>query len=177
MTWIAVHPWILPILASLVGGTMFAAAWIHTSPRKPSRSRTVDTAHLDALRAVPVDEPATEQPAEHEGATEQYADELHQAGQTLPSADLRTGGEQMQADHDELADAIAPAVDAFHANVDAALARFMRNLDGASLLRLLTTTDATGLIPVIEQEEILAEEPVTDEEIIALVAGELVGSA
>jgi hypothetical protein len=55
--------------------------------------------------------PAT-QPVEHVGATEAYGPELRAAGQALPSADLRTTGEQMVADHRELG-GIGDALDQF----------------------------------------------------------------
>jgi hypothetical protein len=51
-------------------------------------------------------------PVTHVGATEAYGPELRAAGQALPSADLRTTGEQMVADHRELG-GIGDALDQF----------------------------------------------------------------
>jgi hypothetical protein len=51
-------------------------------------------------------------PVAHVGATEAYGPELRAAGQALPSADLRTTGEQMVADHRELG-GIGDALDQF----------------------------------------------------------------
>jgi hypothetical protein len=66
---------------------------------------------LTITPAAPEPTPTT-RPAEHEGATEAYGAELRAAGQALPSADLRTTGEQMIADHHELA-GISDAQDQF----------------------------------------------------------------
>lgn len=73
------------------------------------------------LRATPDTAPAV-----HVEATEAYADELHAAGQTLPSADLRTTGEQMIADHAELA-GISDAIDLCGERIMHELRLFLRD--------------------------------------------------
>jgi hypothetical protein len=63
-------------------------------------------------RAFRDDQRARTAPVAHLGATEAYGAEIRAAGQALPSADLRTTGEQMVADHRELG-GIGDALDQF----------------------------------------------------------------
>lgn len=87
-------------------------------------------------------------PQKHEGATEKYAGELHRAAATLPSPELIRPAEQMDADHEALAE-IGRALDHFGEVMTDALSRFLRN-QPTVLLRLPSSIEQTGEFPVVE---------------------------
>lgn len=87
-------------------------------------------------------------PAAHEGATEAYGAELHNAAKKLPSPDLIRPAEQMVADHEAL-HAITIALDDFDRTVSDAISRFLRN-QPTVLLRLPSSIEHTGEMPVVE---------------------------
>jgi uncharacterized membrane protein len=92
------------ILAGLIAGVV---AIVVTRHRERAQARAFRADQRAAGRIV-----GTVAPLEHVGATEAYGPELRAAGQALPSADLRTTGEQMVADHRELG-GIGDALDQF----------------------------------------------------------------
>jgi hypothetical protein len=66
----------------------------------------------------------------------------------LPSPDLRTIAEQMDADHEDLAE-IGRALDHFGTVMTDALSRFLRN-QPQTLLRLPSSIEHTGELPIVE---------------------------
>lgn len=101
-------------------------------------------------------QPTGTAPVQHEGATEQYAEDIHQAGRALPSAELRTTAEQMIADHAAL-DGIGQAVTQFDQVISDKLRDFCGD-DLALYLEAITeaSLDATGELDLAELRAVLA---------------------
>jgi hypothetical protein len=120
--------WIAGIIPAIIGIGLCAAAiamWVQR--RRERRLARKYRARRRAQRALPRPAPVSApEPIVHEGATEAYGAELRAAGKALPSADLRTTGEQMVADHHELA-GISDGLDRFSENVMHELRLFLRD--------------------------------------------------
>lgn len=120
--------WIAGIIPIIIGLGLCAAAiamWLQR--RRDRRLAREYRARLRAQRKLPKPAPIqTAEPVEHREADEAYGAELHAAGQALPSADLRTTGEQMVADHAELA-GISDAMDTCAERIMHELRLFLRD--------------------------------------------------
>lgn len=144
--------WIAGTIPLILGLCLCAAAiamW--RKRRQERRQREAFRAQQRARRAALAIEA---DPVEHEGATEAYGAVLQQVGKALPSADLRTTGEQMVADHAELA-GISDAMDACDERIMHKLRLFCG--DDLELFMQLTrwggaTLEDTGTFPVVRAE-------------------------
>jgi hypothetical protein len=88
------------------------------------------------------------------GADEGYRDELRaMKGMPLPVELCLKPAEQMEADHEDLAE-IGRALDHFGTVMTDALSRFLRN-QPQTLLRLPSSIEHTGEIPVVELRELV----------------------
>jgi hypothetical protein len=138
------------LLAIYAWSQLYLAARDRWQGRAERKARNARRAAV--LAALP---PGFDYPAKHvahEGATEAYGAELRAAGQALPSADLRTTGEQMVADHHELA-GISDGLDQFSERVMHELRLFLR--DDAEYARVArwapSSTTETGEFPVVRE--------------------------
>ena len=82
------------------------------------------------------------------GADEEFTEELRAMRLAPVDENLRTAAEQMDADHEDLAE-IGRALDHFGTVMTDALSRFLRN-QPQTLLRLPSSIEHTGELPIVE---------------------------
>jgi hypothetical protein len=114
-------------ILDLIALTVLAVAvacWIQRARERRAQRRYV--AWRSAQRRQVTTPAPAPKPVIHRDADEAYGAELARAGQAAVSADLRTTGEQMAVDHDEL-NAISAALDVFGHNVEEAINRFLHD--------------------------------------------------
>jgi hypothetical protein len=85
---------------------------------------------------------------EASGADEEFPEELRAMRLAPVDENLRTAAEQMDADHEDLAE-IGRALDHFGTVMTDALSRFLRN-QPQTLLRLPSSIEHTGELPIVE---------------------------
>jgi len=85
---------------------------------------------------------------EASGADEEFPEELRAMRMAPVDENLRTAAEQMDADHEDLAE-IGRALDHFGTVMTDALSRFLRN-QPQTLLRLPSSIEHTGELPIVE---------------------------